>query len=155
IHAFVTPADQQQFIELRVFSRARLVEPRALGRQEHYLRWDGPLRPNTLHSFKDRSSLQQHAFATAERPVIHSLMPIVGPRAQIMHPDFDHPALARPADHAVLERSPEKLRKNRDDVEDHNALLQIEPPYSRSNNPGGNSTRMILAATSISFEIDR
>src|SRR5271170_5431447 len=106
--------------------RHRLIERSTLGReQKHLLTSAGvmltgtPLGPNRLHSFKDRSGLQQHAFAAAEGPVIHSPVPVMRPVPKVMDVDFDQSGFPSPLDDTVLKWSPEEFREDREHVEFH------------------------------------
>ncbi len=51
---------------------------------------------------KDRLGLHHHAFAPAERPVVHCPMTVVRKIAQIVDVRFDQPRLARAAHDAVI-----------------------------------------------------
>src|SRR5579864_5980723 len=123
IDSFVTATNQQQLTTGAVFPRPRLVELSSLGRQQDHFPALAPLGPDRFHRFKDRSGLQQHAFASAEGPVIHGPVPVAGPAPQIVHLDLDQPGFPRPLHHAVLERPPEKLRKNRQHMKLHDNVV--------------------------------
>ena len=59
---------------------------------------------------ENRLRLQHHAFAAAERPVVHGLVPVVGPIAQIVDADFESPAVAAPASPRRARTAPRKTR---------------------------------------------
>ena len=65
---------------------------------------------------KDRLGLQDHPVAAAERPVVHHLVPVVRPAAQVVRRYLDQPGRARPPHDAEVEHPPEELREDGDDV---------------------------------------
>ena len=76
-----------------------------------------------LHSLKKRLRFQHHAFAAAERPVVHGAVAIFGKVAQVLHVNFDDSRFARAADNPVIERTVEELGENRNQIEAHAKLV--------------------------------
>ena len=105
------------------------------------------LGPDGFHRHEDRLRLQHHAFAAAERPVVHRLVPVRRPIAQVVDPDLENAGVLGPLDHAMGERPIEELGKNRQHVEDHGRFSSFSP--------SGSSTTIRLAAGSISTQIAR
>ena len=65
----------------------------------------------TLHCFKDRFGLQQHARPAAKRPVIHRLVAVMRVIAQIMDRQIQPPRFPRPLDDAFIQRPREHRRE--------------------------------------------
>jgi hypothetical protein len=69
-----------------------------------------------LQTLKERFRLQDHAFAAAERAVIHGAVPIMRVLPQIVDFDFHQAHFRGPAGNAVIKRPAKEVRKNRDDI---------------------------------------
>ena len=67
-----------------------------------------PVRPDGFHRQEQRLGLQHHAFAAAERAVVHGLVAVGSPIAQIVDANVERAGVARPLDHAMLERPLER-----------------------------------------------
>ncbi len=89
------------------------------------------LGPDTFDGFEERLGLQEHAFAAAEGPVVHSAVQIVRPVAQVVQMDFERARLGGPGDHAVFERSCKELRKDGEEVKLHSAASDSSPSGRR------------------------
>src|ERR1039457_5784405 len=89
---------------------------------------------------KQRLRLEQHAFPAPERPVVHGLVPVGRPIPQIVYANLDCASVARPHDHATLERSLEALREDREHMKNH--------AWFSSFNPAGKPTTMRRASGS-------
>src|ERR1041385_6985135 len=140
VDTFISAADQQDLIQLRIRPRRRLIELAALRRHQNNLLPRRFRRPDRFHRFKERPRFEQHAFTAAKRPVIHGAMPIVRPIAQIVYRDLDQTVFPRALNDAVLERPPEKFREDRQHVKFQGS----------SNNPSGSTTRICFDSMSIS-----
>jgi hypothetical protein len=70
-------------------------------------------------SLEEWFGLEDHAFTTAERPVVHSAMAAFGKDAEVLNIHLDETSLAGAAKDAVVERASEKFGKNRDEIKAH------------------------------------
>ncbi len=78
--------------------RHRLVEHLALRRKQHHLLCPGVRSGQIdLHRLKDRLRLEHHAFAAAERPVVHRLVAVVRPVPQIVDANVEQAGVLAPA----------------------------------------------------------
>lgn len=146
VHAFVAAADQHQTVQVRrPFPGDTLIVLPARCRHHHDPRSGSALRQNRFHRREHRFGLQQHALATAKRPVVHHAMLVERPVSKIVHFDSEQSGLYRLADHPVREWTAKKLREDRDDIE-----LQF-----KSRRPSGKSSVTFRPSTSISRKISR
>ena len=97
-----------------------LVETFALRREQHHalLRSAGNAifpRPQLerFQTFKDRFRLQDHALAAAKWAVIHSAVPVVRKRPQIVDFDIYQSNFPSPSDNAEIQRSAKEIGKDR------------------------------------------
>src|SRR6266849_1150096 len=133
INAFVSPTNKNNSLQLRVTPRGLLPEQLSSSRHQHNRRirarrarfrgFANAGSEKRFHSFKQRLWLQHHAFATSERPVIHSAMPILGEHSQVLHMDLDQAGFSSAAQNAMVQRPHKKLRENRDEIEAHLLLV--------------------------------
>src|SRR5262249_9477070 len=147
VHTFVPAADEQQFRGRPQTVGHRLVEKAALGREQHHFPRLGAFRPDRFHRAEHRLGLEHHAFAAAARPIVHRLMAVAGPIAQIVKADVEQPGVFGALHHAEVEGAGKEFRENGEDVEDHGRL--------RLSRPSGNSTAMRWDAGSISTQMER
>ncbi len=137
VHAFIAPADQDHALESRKFLGHGLREHLALRGKQDHARLCGPSYAlvsrghiQRLHALEQRLRLEHHAFAPAERTIVHRAMLVGGEVPQIVHRDFNEPGFARAAHDAVIQRPAKKVRKNRDDFELHRRTL-LKTLFSR------------------------
>jgi len=117
VHAFVSSADKQDAIQLRIAPRRFLREAFARRRQQYDrgFRIERTFRrgiahgiaKQEFHRLKQRRGLQHHSFTAAKRPIIDRAMLVFREQTQILHVDFNQAGFASLANDAVLER-PEK-----------------------------------------------
>src|ERR1019366_5472642 len=147
IHALVAAADQQQpGLPAQPVGHALVEEP-ALRRKQHDLLARPAFRPDRFHRLEDRFRLEHHALTPAERTIIHGLVPVRSPVPQIVDADLDQARIAGTFHHAMRKRPLEKLREDRQQMENHGRF--------KSFNPSGNSTAIRFASKSISTQIAR
>src|SRR5581483_2912530 len=108
--------------------------------------------------------LQDHAFTSAKRTVIHRFVPVRGKVPQIMDRNFNQSGFTRPAHDAEIQRATEKVRKNRYDLELHQWTHNCSGPgprffnckascfseESRSSSPSGSFILTCFCSSSIS-----
>src|SRR5882762_1068235 len=70
-------------------------------------------------SFEQRLWFQHHAFAAAERAVVHGAMAVVRVFTQVVHAHVHQMRFARPPHDSIIERTAKKIRKNSYDFELH------------------------------------
>ena len=70
-------------------------------------------------SLEQRLRFQHHAFAAAERAVVHGAMAVVRERAQVVHAHVHQASFARAPHDSVIERTGKKIRENGYDVKLH------------------------------------
>ena len=75
--------------------------------------------------FSDGLRLQHHAFTAAKGPVIHSPMPVMRKRSQIVYGHFDKAFGNGPAQDSILKETGKEAGKDGDDLEAHAALDDI------------------------------
>ena len=129
VNTFISPANKNDSFQLRVaprrflaeqFSRRGQQNDRRLRIRAARLQCLSGARPSKrLHGFKQWRGLQHHAFAAAERPVIHGAVTVLGKLAQVLHADLYQAAFSRPAHDAVVQRPRKKLGENRNQIESH------------------------------------
>ena len=85
------------------------------------------LRQDGFDRFEQRLRLQHHAFPAPERPVVHGFVEIRRPVAQVVDFDLHQACRHAPGHHAVIQRSAEKLRENREQVKLHSCSAAVEP----------------------------
>src|SRR5258708_1062168 len=114
------------------------------------------LTQQRIHGLKQRLRLQNHAFATAERAVVHGTMPIMGESAQIVHAHIRQASFARAPHDPGIERAGKEIGKNGYDIEPHgrhsvSKLKRQGAGHERfkSRKPSGRATSMRFASTSI------
>ena len=155
VHAFVTPADQQEFIVGREFACNLLCEFVPLGREQDYFPLWRTFRPDGFDRIEDWFGLQHHAFAAAERAVVYCAVQIVGPLAQVVYLELERTELGGAGDDAVFERAIEEIRKDCEKVKLHaglaggifvGAFAGVLATTSRFSSPSGKSTRMSFAS---------
>ncbi len=78
-----------------------------------------------LQTFKERFRLQHHAFAAAERAVIHGAVLVVRKLPQVVDFDFRQAHLAGPAGNSVIQWSLKEAGKNRQDIGFHLDLQNL------------------------------
>src|ERR1022692_2337458 len=105
VHAFITPANEQQLRQAAKIVGHLLVEQAALRGEKHLL-YGQARKLSYLQDRLDRQKqglrLEQHAFPAPERPVVHGLVPVGRPIPQIVYANLDGACIARPLDHAML-----------------------------------------------------
>src|SRR5690349_16201711 len=134
IYSLVAAADQDHPIKARKAACDLLAEALALRgkKDDTLLRASGDSifarrQLQRLQTFKERFRLQDHAFAAAERAVIHGAVPVVRELPQIVDFDFRQAHFRGPARNAMIKRSAKEVRKDRDDVGLH---LRTQPKPS-------------------------
>src|SRR5690606_24055629 len=96
-----------------------------------------------------RLGLHHHAGPAAVRRVVHGAVHVVGPVPQLVQPDVEDAAAARPADERHVERR-EVLGEDRDDVDaHHSASSGLSSPRGGSitSRPASRSTSGTIALT--------
>src|SRR5579859_1377963 len=184
VHPFIPPADKNNPLQSRKPPRRFLRKSLPRRGQQNNRRIGFPFGcprcishaapQQRLHRFEQRFRLHHHAFASAEWPVVHRAMAVLGELPQILHSHLDQAGLPRPPHNSVLQRPREKLRKNANQVESHAPLslayfYVVEsspvcacgshpargvPHFSfSSRSPSGSCTSMRRAAVSILVQI--
>jgi len=129
VHAFVTAADENDAILLRVAAGGFLREAFARGGEKNdcgffvveiFLRGvsDGTAEER-FDGFEEWLGLKDHAFAAAKGAIVHGAMTISCELAQILHVNMHEACFAGTAQDAVIERAREKFWKNRNQIKSH------------------------------------
>jgi hypothetical protein len=63
--------------------------------------------------------LEDHAFTTTERAVVHCAMAVLCEDAKILNVDLDKTSLSSTANDAVVKRASEKFGENGDEIKAH------------------------------------
>src|ERR1051326_2178877 len=131
INTFITAADQNSLICLRETKRLGLIKAAARGAEHDYFDGRKLLLSKRFDRIEDRFGLENHAFATSERPIINGAVPIGSEIPKIVDVNLKQPLLTAAPDNSVTERTVEELREYSDDVKNH---------LFRSRSPSGKST---------------
>ena len=83
----------------------------------------GGLRLQGLNSAEDGLGFEDHAGPAAKGPIIHAPVAVIREVPQVAEPDFNMAGHHGALQQAVLKDTSEKVRKNRDDVENHRSKL--------------------------------
>jgi hypothetical protein len=115
IDTLIPATDQDHLLRSRKPQSLRLIESAARGAEYH----DFGLRgfPSRLDRSENRFGLEDHAFAAAERPVVHRPMAIRSGIPQIVNSDTNESLFAAAPHYSEIERPLEEFREDRDDIE--------------------------------------
>ena len=117
VDAFVAPGDEDQRFLFGQFAYARLRQLAALRRKVDHLRLPAPGGlPGIRQRALQRLDLHHHARATAEGPVVHRLVAVLGVVPWIPAGQREQPLLYRTAGDAIVTDRAEHLRKDADDA---------------------------------------
>src|SRR5689334_8999186 len=95
IHALIAAADQKQFLIADQLARDGLRKTAALGGKKKNPLVRPTQRPDRFRGIEDRFWLQHHAFAAAERAVIHRSMEVMRPVPEIVNRKLECASLRR------------------------------------------------------------
>src|SRR5712692_61770 len=106
VHSFIAPTDKDEALQLRKTPRRLLVEKFSgrghqddgglWGERSRFRRFPHSMTKQRLDRLEQRLRLQYHALASAERPVVHGAVAILGEGAQVLNVHFNEPGLPRP-----------------------------------------------------------
>jgi len=116
------PANDNQVFQGREFLRHVLVKTSTLWSHQHD---PARLRAERFDRGKDRLRLHDHSLPATERRVIHHMVAIICPIAQVMNLQHDGTGILCAAHHTLTQRHPAKLREKGDDVDPHALMLVL------------------------------
>src|SRR5581483_776161 len=128
VHAFIAAADQQQLAITAQTPGRLLIETLALRRKQHQSLLRRSLRPDALYRLKNGRRLEQHAFASAEWPIVYSAMPVVCPVSKIVNVNLDQSRFSSFGHNAMLKRPLKKFGEDRENTENHRLPVSSDPP---------------------------
>src|SRR6476660_4008685 len=129
VHSFITAANQNEAILLREaaggllgkrLSSRREKNDRGLFARRILLRGiSSGVAEERFDGLKERLRLEDHAFAAAERPIVHGAMAVSRELAQVLDVNLHDAGFSRAANDSVIQRASEELRKDGDEVKAH------------------------------------
>lgn len=133
VHTLIAAADQKDLFEAGQFPRDCLIERPALrGKKDDRLLRGVAFglfdNVEAVRAVEDRSRLENHAFPTAERAIIHGAVPVVSETTKIVRMHGESAGDDSPTQNPVLEGSAEEAWKDCKYIEAHGLAEGQELP---------------------------